>query len=98
MLASMPTIDLASPLASLRSLAAPTQEELATRGRARLHLDGSGITQAEAARRRGVANPTQHQAEASGTRISLDVLLATAEALGLEIEIRATRKKVVDRS
>lgn len=54
--------------------------------------EAAGLSQAAAAEARGVARPSEHQAEGQGARIHLSTLLAVAAAFGIEIEIVAKKK------
>ncbi len=53
----------------------------------------AGLTLSEMAEARGVAVPSEHQAEGQGDVIKLATLLAAAEAAGLDVEIRVVKKK-----
>ena len=45
----------------------------------------AGVTVTEAARARGVAQPSEHQAEGQGERIQVSTLRQAAEALGFRL-------------
>ena len=55
-------------------------------------LAAAGVTPAELARRRGVTQPTVSDSISAGPRVSVAILLATAEACGMDLEIRVRRR------
>lgn len=55
--------------------------------------EAAGLSQRAFAEARGVAQPTQSNAETAGDAVSLRVLREAAKAAGLEIEIRVRRRE-----
>lgn len=53
--------------------------------------EAAGLNQSEAARARGVAQPSQSQAETQGAKVQLATLLEAAKAFGVAVELRATK-------
>jgi len=52
----------------------------------------AGLTLSQLAEARGVRPPSEHEAEGLGSAIKLATLLHAAEAAGLTVEIRVSKK------